>query len=118
MNETEALSYLAEIIDAARAGGAPREHIQALQLAREALYADTGFTPEEVSKTQKELAQTRQYLRAALDTAKANAQLFDAACAERDEIIECIKDYEMYYSRGDGERARYALKKWMAEESK
>ena len=37
MNETEALSYLAEIIDAARAGGAPREHIQALQLAREAL---------------------------------------------------------------------------------
>ena len=37
MNETEALSYLAEIIDAARAGGAPREHIQALQMAREAL---------------------------------------------------------------------------------
>lgn len=37
MNETEALSYLTEIIDAARAGGAPREHIQALQLAREAL---------------------------------------------------------------------------------
>lgn len=37
MNDTEALSYLAEIIDAARAGGAPREHIQALQLAREAL---------------------------------------------------------------------------------
>ena len=40
MNETEALSYLAEIIDAARAGGAPREHIQALQMAREALDAD------------------------------------------------------------------------------
>lgn len=37
MNETEALSYLAEIIDAARAGGAPREHIQALQMAREAM---------------------------------------------------------------------------------
>lgn len=37
MNETEALSYLTEIIDAVRAGGAPREHIQALQLAREAL---------------------------------------------------------------------------------
>ena len=37
MNETEAMSYLAEIIDAARAGGAPREHIQALQMAREAL---------------------------------------------------------------------------------
>lgn len=37
MNETEALSYLAEIIDAARAGGAPREYIQALQMAREAL---------------------------------------------------------------------------------
>ena len=37
MNDTEALSYLAEIIDAARAGGAPREHIQALQMAREAL---------------------------------------------------------------------------------
>lgn len=28
MNDTEALSYLAEIIDAARAGGAPREYIQ------------------------------------------------------------------------------------------
>lgn len=40
MNETEALSYLSEIIDAARAGGAPREHIQALQMAREALDAD------------------------------------------------------------------------------
>ena len=40
MNETEALSYLAEIIDAARAGGAPREHIQALRMAREALDAD------------------------------------------------------------------------------
>ncbi len=106
MNDTEALSYLAEIIDAARAGGAPREHIQALLMAREAM------------KRQKELAQTRQYLRAALDTAKANAQLFDAACAERDEIIECIKDYEMYYSRGDGERARYALKKWIEEGSK
>lgn len=37
MNDTEALSYLAEIIDAARAGGAPREYIQALQLAREAM---------------------------------------------------------------------------------
>ena len=37
MNETEAMAYLAEIIDAARAGGAPREHIQALQMAREAL---------------------------------------------------------------------------------
>lgn len=37
MNDTEALSYLAEIIDAARAGGALREHIQALQLAREAM---------------------------------------------------------------------------------
>lgn len=37
MNDTEALSYLAEIIDAARAGGAPREYIQALQMAREAL---------------------------------------------------------------------------------
>lgn len=41
MNETEALSYLAEIIDAARAGGAPREHIQALQMAREAIAQDT-----------------------------------------------------------------------------
>lgn len=37
MNETKALSYLAEIIDAARAGGAPREHIQALLMAREAM---------------------------------------------------------------------------------
>lgn len=37
LTSAEALSYLAEIIDAARAGGAPREHIQALQLAREAL---------------------------------------------------------------------------------
>lgn len=41
MNDTEALSYLAEIIDAARAGGAPREHIQALQMAREAIAQDT-----------------------------------------------------------------------------
>lgn len=49
MNETEALSYLTEIIDAARAGGAPREHIQALQMAREALDADTELTLEEVS---------------------------------------------------------------------
>lgn len=89
MNETEALSYLAEIIDAARAGGAPREHIQALQMAREAL-----------------------------DTAKANARLFDEACAERDEAIKCIKDYEMYYGRGDEERARHVLEKWMEEESK
>ncbi|PWL75025.1 hypothetical protein DBY21_08390 [Candidatus Gastranaerophilales bacterium] len=40
LTSAEALSYLAEIIDAARAGGAPREHIQALQLAREALDAD------------------------------------------------------------------------------
>lgn len=37
LTSAEAMSYLAEIIDAARAGGAPREHIQALQLAREAL---------------------------------------------------------------------------------
>ena len=110
MNDTEALSYLAEIIDAARAGGAPREHIQALQMAREALDADTGM--------QKELAQTRQYLREALDTAKANAQLFDDARVERDEAIKCIKDYEMYYGRGDEERARHVLEKWMEEESK
>ena len=77
MNETEAMSYLAEIIDAARAGGAPREHIQALQMAREALDVDTGLSPvspEEVSIMQKELAQTRQELRAALDTAKAHAR--------------------------------------------
>ena len=40
MNETEALSYLAEIIDGARAGGAPREYIQALQMAREATNDD------------------------------------------------------------------------------
>lgn len=44
MNDTEALSYLAEIIDAARAGGAPREHIQALQMAREALGEEIEFT--------------------------------------------------------------------------
>lgn len=37
LTSAEALSYLAEIIDGARAGGAPREHIQALQMAREAL---------------------------------------------------------------------------------
>lgn len=37
LTSAEAMSYLAEIIDAARAGGAPREHIQALQMAREAL---------------------------------------------------------------------------------
>lgn len=121
MNETEAMAYLAEIIDAARAGGAPREHIQALQMAREALDVDTGLSPvspEEVSIMQKDLAQTRQDLRAALDTAKANAQLFDEACAERDEAIKCIKDYEMYYGRGDEERARHVLEKWMEEESK
>ena len=118
MNETEALSYLAEIIDAARAGGAPREYIQALQMAREALGADTGLTPEEVSKMQKELAQTRQDLRVALDIAKANARLFDEACAERDEAIKCIKDYETYYGRGDEERARHVLEKWVEEESK
>lgn len=121
LTSTEALSYLAEIIDAARAGGAPREHIQALQMAREALDADTGLSPvspEEVSKMQKELAQTRQYLREALDIAKANARLFDDACAERDEAIKCIKDYEMYYGRGDEERARHVLEKWMEEESK
>ena len=40
LTSAEALSYLAEIIDAARAGGAPREYIQALQMAREALDAD------------------------------------------------------------------------------
>ena len=118
LTSTEALSYLAEIIDAARAGGAPREHIQALQMAREALGADTGLTPEEVSKMQKELAQTRQDLRVALDIAKANARLFDEACAERDEAIKCIKDYEMYYSRGDGERARHVLGKLIEEESR
>lgn len=116
MNETEALSYLAEIIDAARAGGAPREHIQALQMAREALGADTGLTPEEVSKMQKELAQTRQDLRVALDIAKANARLFDEACAERDEAIKRIKYYEMYYGRGDKKHARHALEKWIEEE--
>lgn len=44
MNDTEAMSYLAEIIDAARAGGAPREHIQALQMAREALGEEIEFT--------------------------------------------------------------------------
>ena len=121
MNDTEALSYLAEIIDAARAGGAPREYIQALQMAREALDVDTGLSPvspEEVSIMQKDLAQTRQDLRAALDTAKANAQLFDDARVERDEAIKCIKDYEMYYGRGDEERARHVLEKWMEEESK
>ena len=37
LTSAEAMSYLAEIIDAARAGGAPREHIQALQMAREGL---------------------------------------------------------------------------------
>ena len=67
---------------------------------------------------QKELAQTRQYLREALDIAKANAKLFDDACAERDEAIKCIKDYEMYYGRGDEECARHVLEKWMEEESK
>ena len=46
MNETEALSYLAEIIDAARAGGAPREHIQALQMAREAMKRQKENRPE------------------------------------------------------------------------
>lgn len=37
MNETEVLTNLTEIIDAAREGGAPREYIQALQMARYAL---------------------------------------------------------------------------------
>ncbi len=81
-------------------------------------YEDTKLTPEEVSKIQKELAQTRQDLRAALDTTKANAQLFYEARAERDEAIKCIKDYEMYYGRGDEERARHVLEKWIEGESK
>ena len=112
MNETEALSYLAEIIDAARAGGAPREHIQALQMAREALGADTGLTPEEVSKMQKELAQTRQDLRAALDTAKANARLFDEACAELTRAKKCIKDCETYLILGDGRYVARTIADW------
>ena len=112
MNETEALSYLAEIIDAARAGGAPREHIQALQMAREALGADTGLTPEEVSKMQKELAQTRQYLREALDTAKANARLFDEACAELTRAKKCITDCETYLILGDGRYVARTIADW------
>lgn len=61
MNETEALSYLAEIIDAARAGGAPREHIQALQMAREALDADTGLAGYLGSDKQKLLTKAEQW---------------------------------------------------------
>ena len=112
MNETEALSYLAEIIDAARAGGAPREHIQALQMAREALGADTGLTPEEVSKMQKELAQTRQDLRVALDIAKANARLFDEACAELTRAKKCITDCETYLILGDGRYVARTIADW------
>ena len=37
MNDTEALSYLAEIIDAARAGGAPREYIPQMEKGEERL---------------------------------------------------------------------------------
>lgn len=52
MNETKAMSYLAEIIDAARAGGAPREYIQALQMAREALDAARSLREAiDISKT-------------------------------------------------------------------
>lgn len=91
-------------------------HIVAVD--RLADYEDTGLMPNEVSKLKSDLAQTRQYLREALDIAKANAQLFDDACAERDEAIKCIKDYEMYYGRGDEERARHVLEKWVEEESK
>lgn len=105
MNDTEAMSYLAEIIDAARAGGAPREYIQALQMAREALDADTGLTPEEVSKMQKDLAQTRQDLRMALDTAKANAQLLTRA-------KKCITDCETYLILGDGRYAARTIADW------
>ena len=115
MNKTEALSYLAEIIDAARAGGAPREHIQALQLAREALDVDTGLSPvspEEVSIMQKELAQTRQELRAALDTAKAHARLFDEACAELTRAKKCIKDCETYLILGDGRYVARTIADW------
>ena len=115
MNETEAMSYLAEIIDAARAGGAPREHIQALQMAREALDVDTGLSPvspEEVSIMQKELAETRQELRAALDTAKAHARLFDEACAELTRAKKCIKDCETYLILGDGRYVARTIADW------
>ena len=60
-----------------------------------------------------------EMVRAILDgrkTVKANARLFDEACAERDEAIKRIKYYEMYYGRGDKKHARHALEKWIEEE--
>lgn len=47
-------------------------------------------TPNEVSKLKSDLAQARENLRVALDTANANAKLFDRMRAERDEAIKRI----------------------------
>ncbi len=77
-----------------------------------ARYEDTGLTPEEVSKMQKELAQTRQYLREALDTAKANARLFDEACAELTRAKKCITDCETYLILGDGRYVARTIADW------
>ena len=50
-------------------------------------YEDTGLMPNEVSKLKSDHAQARESLRVALDTANANAKLFDMMRAERDEAI-------------------------------
>ncbi len=68
-------------------------------------YEDTELTPEEVSKMQKDLAQTRQDLRMALDTAKANAQLLTRA-------KKCITDCETYLILGDGRYAARTIADW------
>ena len=80
-------------------------HIVAVD--RLADYEDTGLMPNEVSKLKSDLAQTRQYLREALDTAKANARLFDEACAELTRAKKCITDCETYLILGD---CRYAAR--------
>ena len=95
MNDTEALSYLAEIIDAARAGGAPREHIQALQMAREALGEEIEFTcAEKVTK----VVRCKDCIH--WDKRTTNKNGFDICPASSMEIHE--RDYCSYGERKGG----------------